>query len=183
MKIVAVVGSKRKGNSLKMIEAASTAFEKEDIAIINLAEIKLDFCTGCLRCDEEKQCYLDDDMRRYMDTISKADGYIFASPVRWSLISGELKTFFDRLNPFATTGDLEGKKAVLFVVGQSEENSDDSFSIEAGLKSMEFFCENAGIEVVDAVKAYGCYDYNDVDNSQSLKECINAANKLKHALS
>ena len=183
MKIVAISGSMRKGNTLKMIEAASSAFEKEDITVINLAEMNLCFCTGCLRCDEEKKCYIEDDMEKYMDIISAADGYILASPVRWSLISGELKTFFDRLNPFAMTGELGGKKAILFVVGQSEENSEDSFSIDAGLKSLEFFCENAGIDVIETVKAYGCYDYNDINESAFLAECINAANKLKEVLS
>lgn len=179
MKIVAVIGSIRRGNTMKMVEAACSIFETNDVQIIDLAKITLNFCTGCLYCDDTKKCCINDDMSNLMDDIANADGFIFASPVRWSLLSGEMKTFFDRLNPFATLGTLSDKKCILLTVGQSCEDSDDASSIDAGLKSMEFFCENAGIEVVDIVKAYGCLEENDFINSQYVELCYLAAKKLK----
>lgn len=179
MKVLAVVGSLRKGNTAKMISAACSCFAPDDIQIIDLSQITLNFCTGCLYCDSAKKCCIEDDMAFYMNEVANADAYIFASPVRWSLMSGEMKTFFDRLNPFATTGVLYGKKAVLFVVGQSEIDSDDAYSIDAGLKSMEFFCENAGIDVVDTVRAFGCLLENDIENTKYLEMCRRAANNLK----
>lgn len=182
MKIVAVIGSIRRGNTMKMVETACSIFKADDIKIIDLAHIKLNFCTGCLYCDETKKCCIDDDMSNLMDDIANADGFIFASPVRWSLLSGEMKTFFDRLNPFATLGTLSEKKCIILTAGQSCEGSDDATSIDAGLKSMEFFCENAGIEVVDSVKAYGCLEENDFINSQYVELCHLAAEKLKSTL-
>lgn len=182
MKVVAVIGSLRNGNTAKMVEVASEQFGVANVQIINLAKISMNFCTGCLYCDTEKKCCIRDDMSNLQNDIGDADAYIFASPVRWSLMSGEMKTFFDRLNPFATMGTLVGKKAILFVVGQSESESDDSFSIDAGMKSMEFFCENAGIEVVDEVKAFGCLEENDIIGSNYLADCRNAADKLKSCL-
>ncbi len=183
MKIVAVVGSLRRGNTLKMVQAASSRFSPKDIQIIDLAQIKMNFCNGCLDCDTTKKCCLDDDMTKMMDKIADADAYIFASPVRWSLLSGEMKTFFDRLNPFATLGTLSDKKCILLTVGQSEKGGDDAFSIDAGLKSMEFFCENAGIEVVGSVKAYGCLEAEDFMKSPYINECYAVAEKLKETLS
>lgn len=182
MKIVAVVGSLRRGNTLKMVQAACSRFSLDEVQIIDLAQIRMDFCTGCLYCDTAKKCCIDDDMSTLMERIADADAYIFASPVRWSLLSGEMKTFFDRLNPFATLGILSEKKCVLLTVGQSEEGSDDAFSIDAGLKSMEFFCENAGIEVVGSVKAYGCLEEEDIMKSSYIKECYAVADKLKEIL-
>lgn len=183
MKVVAVVGSIRRGNTLKMVETACSKFLPEEIDIIDLGKIKFDFCTGCLYCDEAKKCNIDDDLSKLMDKIEEADAYIFASPVRWSLLSGEMKTFFDRLNPFATVGTLNGKKCILLTVGQSETESDDALSIDMGLKSMEFFCENAGIEVIDEVKAYGCLAENDITGSFYLEKCNKAAENLKNSLS
>lgn len=182
MKIVAVVGSIRRGNTLKMVQAACSRFSSDEITVIDLAHIKMEYCTGCLYCDTEKKCCINDDMTNLMDKIADADAYIFASPVRWSLLSGEMKTFFDRLNPFATLGTLNEKKCILLTVGQSEEGSDDAFSIDAGLKSMEFFCENAGIEIVGSVKAYGCLEEDSIENSSYIKECHAVAEKLKEVL-
>lgn len=182
MKVVAVVGSLRKGNTAKMVSAACSRFDPTDVHVIDLSELSLNFCTGCLICDTENKCCIDDGMSTLMDRIAEADGFIFASPVRWSLMSGELKTFFDRLNPFAATETLCGKKAILFVVGQSEENGDGAFSIRAGMKSMEFFCENAGIDVIDTVEAFGCLSECDIDNTVYLERCRAAADKLKACL-
>ena len=79
-------------------------------------------------------------------------------------------------------GTLSEKKCILLTVGQSEEGSDDAFSIDAGLKSMEFFCENAGIEVIGSVKAYGCLEEDSIENSSYIKECYAVAEKLKEAI-
>lgn len=183
MKIVAVVGSIRRGNTLKMVEAACSPFSADEVKVIDLAHIQMEFCTGCLYCDDTQKCNIDDDMTNLIDEIAEADAFIFASPVRWSLLSGEMKTFFDRLNPFAAVGTLSGKKCILLTVGQSEEDSDDAFSIDAGLRSMEFFCENASIEVVDSVRAYGCLGEDSIENSPYIKACYAAAQKLKESLS
>jgi multimeric flavodoxin WrbA len=176
MKTVAVVGSIRRGNTLKMVQAACKSLEGKDVEIIDLSEISLKFCTGCLYCDKTKQCNINDKMSKLLPIIGDADAFIFASPVRWSLISGEIKTFFDRLNPFATTGQLNGKKSILFVVGQSD--VDEPESIDAGLQSMQFFCDNAGIEVVESVKAFGCLNENDIEETQYLEMCAEAGKKL-----
>jgi multimeric flavodoxin WrbA len=182
MKIVAVVGSIRRGNTLKMVQVACSALEQKDVDIIDLSKMTIKFCTGCLYCDETKKCNIDDDMSKVLDVISAADAYIFASPVRWSLLSGEMKTFFDRLNPFATTRTLNGRKCILLTVGQSEVNGDDASSIDAGLQSMQAFCENAGIEVIESVKAYGCLAEDDVSTTPYLDMCSIAAKKLVAAL-
>lgn len=182
MKVVAVVGSIRRGNTLKMVQASCSRFSSDEIDIIDLGSIKFSFCTGCLYCDETQHCCIDDDLSKLMDKVAEADAYIFASPVRWSLLSGEIKTFFDRLNPFASVGTLSGKKCILLTVGQSEKESEDAFSIDEGLKSMEFFCKNAGIEVVDKVKAYGCLSETDISDSVYLEMCYIAADRLRSSL-
>jgi len=182
MKVIAVVGSIRRGNTLKMVQEARSCFLPNEIQIIDLAHIKMEYCTGCLFCDTNKKCNINDDMTNLMESIEEADAYIFASPVRWSLLSGEMKTFFDRLNPFATSGILNGKKCIIFTVGQSEENSEDAFSIDEGLRSMEFFCANAGIDVIGSVKAYGCLEENSIEKTSYIKDCRYMAKKLRDAL-
>lgn len=164
MKIIAVIGSTRSGNTKYMVEKIIDGMMKGneacDIQKLHLRDIKMDFCDGCLACDETGECVINDDMSKIVDDVRKADGFIFASPARWSLLSGEMKTFFDRLNPLAVKEELAGKLCVNIVVGQSEE--DDKESIESAADSLKAFCDNAGIEVIDTVVACGCYGATDI---------------------
>ena len=78
MKTVAVIGSIRRGNTLKMVQAACKSLNAKDVEIIDLSEISLKFCTGCLCCDNTKQCNIDDRMSNLLPIIGEADAFIFA---------------------------------------------------------------------------------------------------------
>lgn len=180
MKIVSIVGSLRKGNTLSMVEVANKVIAPNaEIEIIALGNLSFSFCTGCLQCDETKVCCIDDDMNEVIEKIKIADALIIGTPTRWGLLSGELKCFLDRLNPLATTGELEDKKALIFAVGQSEKGTEDAESVKLACASIETFCDNAGIEVVDSVCAYNCLSENDVLGDKTvLSACENAARML-----
>lgn len=163
MKIIAVIGSARNGNTKYMVEKILDSMVEEkgfNIQKIHLNDVKMGFCNGCLECDKTGKCVIDDDMSEIVDDVRNADGFIFASPARWSLLSGEMKTFLDRLNPLAVREEMNGKVCVNLVVGQSEE--DDKESIILAANSLKAFCDNAGIEVVDTVMICGCYGATDI---------------------
>jgi multimeric flavodoxin WrbA len=73
-----------------MVQAACSVLDHQVMDIIDLADMTMKFCTGCLCCDEAKTCSIDDDMTKALNSIGTADAFIFASPVRWSLLSGEM---------------------------------------------------------------------------------------------
>lgn len=180
MKILAVVGSLRDGNTKYLVEETVKAIENiENIQIekIYLSNIKMNFCNGCLSCDETGKCIFEDDMSDIVVKAKNSDAFIFATPARWGLLSGEIKTFLDRLNPLAVNEELKGKKAILFSVGQSAE--EESESIHLAVKSLSIFCENAGIEVVDSVAICGCYNKKDaVNKTDYINKCKSAGYKL-----
>lgn len=177
MKIIAIIGSMRKGNSYQMVEGIVDAITEKgvELEVIHLKDISMSFCDGCLSCDETGKCHMEDDVSDIVTKIENADGLIFASPTRWSLLSGEMKTFMDRLNPLAVPEKLANKKAIIFVAGQTKKEDDDSIMIAAS--SIESFCINAGIDVVDKVLAYDCLMEKEV-NDQTLLMCKNAAINL-----
>lgn len=180
MKILSIVGSVRDGNTLIMVNNATQAIcNFADVEMIHLKNLKFSFCNGCLKCDETGMCYLKDDMNEVIDKMKEADGFIIGTPTRWGLLSGELKSFFDRLNPLAVSELLEGKKAVILAVGQSKENGEDAESIRTACTSVETFCNNAGIEVLATVCAYGCLEENDIlEYENMLQQCAKAAKQL-----
>lgn len=184
MKIFAVVGSMRNGNTEFLVDSMVDAIQDEqdvEIEKILLRNMSISFCDGCLICDETSRCVKNDDMTDIADEARSVDGFIFASPARWSLLSGEMKTFFDRLNPLAVNEELSGKFAVAVSVGQSEE--DDRSSIDNTIKSIEDFCINAGITVVNHVGVCGCYSSGDAkDKDSEVKKCRNVALELVNAI-
>jgi len=181
MKIIGIVGSIRRGNTYSMVEAACQYLQTKsdcDVELIHLKDISLYHCDGCLTCDETGVCHIRDNMTDLATTIKEADGFIFGSPARWSLLSGELKTFFDRLNPLAVPELLKDKKAIIFVVGQS--NDEEKESIELAAQSIKNFCDNAEIKVIDTVLSTNCLLEDDLikKHANILEECKQSAKKL-----
>lgn len=182
MRIIAIVGSNRRGNTYAMVEAGCHALTDSETELLHLKDLKIIECDGCLTCDETGKCHIEDDMQNIINRIAEADGFIIGTPSRWSLLSGELKIFLDRLNPLAMPERLSGKKAIIFAVGQTE--GEEAESIKLAAKSVKYFCENAGIEVLVTVLAEKCLNKDDLIKNfpNILKECKEAAVKLHKSL-
>lgn len=182
MKVIAIVGSTRRGNTYTMVEAGCHALHNCDVELLHLKELNVQFCDGCLVCDETGECRINDDMKDIIPRIKEADAFIFGTPSRWSLLSGELKVFFDRLNPLAMPELLKGKKAIIFAVGQSK--GEDKITIQQAAQSVQNFCENAQIDVVDIVIAEDCLEKDDLitKHPNTLEICRNSALKLYQEL-
>lgn len=66
---------------------------------ISLAGKKIGFCTGCLSCQKTQKCVINDDARVIAQKVKDADVLVFATPVYYYGMSGQMKTLLDRLNP------------------------------------------------------------------------------------
>jgi multimeric flavodoxin WrbA len=183
MRIIAIVGSVRRGNTYAMVEAACHALKDSEVEFVHLKDTEINLCDGCLTCDKTGTCHIKDAMTALLPRIKAADGFIFGTPARWSLLSGELKVFFDRLNPLAMPQALKGKKAVIFAVGQTE--GEEAVSIKLAARSVKYFCDNAGIEVVGTVLAEGCLEADKLitRHKDVLEKCKKTGLRLAHAIS
>ena len=105
MKILALVGSYRKGGSTdsavdEILAAARGA--GAETAKIYLIDKKLEYCTNCRACAQKEggdpgRCVLDDDLEGIMDGIAGADALVLASPVNVGTVTAVMKTFLERL--------------------------------------------------------------------------------------
>ena len=66
---------------------------------ICLREIELKFCTGCMYCHTRGTCVIKDGVETLLPRIADSDVLVFATPVYYYEMSGQLKTFLDRMNP------------------------------------------------------------------------------------
>lgn len=151
-KIIMVSGSQRKGNTLGITGIYSEAFTKSgcDVKVIDLSKEVISFCDGCLSCDDTQVCKNNDAMNDYITEILNSDLLVLGTPSRWALLSGELKCFIDRLNPYASCEGYAEKKVFVFALGQSEE--ENSESIDNAIKSILAFTNDAGMTLVGTRK-------------------------------
>lgn len=75
--------------------AASADNEVEKISLINK---EINFCRGCLSCQNNQSCIIDDDAIEITQKMLTADVIAFATPVYYYAMAGQLKTLLDRAN-------------------------------------------------------------------------------------
>ncbi len=99
MKILAICGSPRKGNTYRALQNIQDRFIDIDIEILMLKDLDLKLCRGCYSCVTrgEENCPLKDDRTWLIEKIHNADGLIAASPVYSHMITALMKNLFDRL--------------------------------------------------------------------------------------
>ena len=99
--VVVISSSLRNGSNSEMLakEFIRGASIKHNVEYISLKDINFKFCLGCLMCQKTGKCVINDDVRQYLEKISNADVLVFATPIYYYSMSGQLKTFLDRLNP------------------------------------------------------------------------------------
>lgn len=160
-KIVIVSGSKRNGNTLGIAKIYAEEFQKKGHAtnLIDLSSMDIAYCDGCLMCDETQQCIQKDDFGKVIEDIRSADLVVMGTPARWSLLSGELKSFIDRLNPYAAVEGYADINVFIYGLGQSSE--EEGASIISAINSVSIFANDAGMNVLGTQAFYNLYTAKD----------------------
>lgn len=127
MKVLLINGStKKEGNTNYVIEKMEKEFEKNDIETENfwIGVNPILGCLGCNKCKENKRCFIDDNVNKFLNKLEEVEGIIFASPVHFSGIAGMLSSFMDRA--FYIKKDLYKNKVVSGVAVQRRAGGTDA---------------------------------------------------------
>jgi len=129
MKILGLVGSQRKdGNSYVILKEALKRCD-EEIEIVQLAEMRIDWCNACGLCKDTMRCVIDDDVSFIFDKIINANSVVFSVP-RYLPIPSKFMALIERIGALyhyklETDPDfnlpLEGKPFGLVVVSAGVE--------------------------------------------------------------
>ena len=63
---------------------------------ISLRDKTIHFCKGCLTCQESQRCVIHDDADMIVQKMRTADVIVFATPIYYYEMSGQMKTLLDR---------------------------------------------------------------------------------------
>ena len=78
---------------MKGAESAGHQVEK-----VELLGKQIAFCLGCFACAKLGRCVIDDDVNGIMEKVMKADVIVWATPIYYNEMSGQMKTLIDRMN-------------------------------------------------------------------------------------
>lgn len=75
--------------------AKSAGHEVEKIELLGK---KIAFCRGCFGCAKLGHCVIEDDANSIMEKVVQADVIVWATPIYYYEMSGQMKTLIDRMN-------------------------------------------------------------------------------------
>lgn len=178
MKNVVIINStyRKGGNS----EALAAQFAKgaaeagNKVNTISLREINLKFCIGCLSCAKSGRCVLGDDVNGLLPAVQNADVLVFATPVYYYSMCGQLKTFLDRLNPLY---GKDNKFKEVYLLGTAADG--DRSAMDGTVKGVQGWIDCFdGVKFSGVVYGVGVEGVGEVQKTAAYSEAYEMGKKL-----
>ena len=101
-KVFVISTSPRKGGNSDTMADAFVRGAREagnDVEKVALYDKTIGFCRGCLACQSTQRCVIHDDADIIARKMLTADVLVFATPIYYYGMCGQMKTMLDRANP------------------------------------------------------------------------------------
>ena len=127
-KVLIISTSPRKGGNSDTLaeEFASGAREAgHEVEKIGLWDKTIGFCRGCLACQKTGRCVIHDDADIVAQKMLTADVIVFATPIYYYEMSGQMKTMLDRGNPLYSSDYAFREIYLLAAAADTDESAMD----------------------------------------------------------
>ncbi len=172
-KVVVISTSLRKNsnsNALAESFAEGAKAAGNDVEVISLIGKQISFCKGCFACQKIGRCVIKDDAAEIEQKVLNADVVVWATPIYYYEMSGQMKTLIDRLNPLYPK-DYKFRDVYLLAVAEDDGEYVPQRTVE-GLKGWIDCFEKA--EFKGFVFCGGVVDEGDIEGNEKLKEAYDA---------
>ncbi len=95
-----------------------------DVELLSLKGKDIKYCIGCLSCQRNGMCVLKDDVADIMAKVKDAEVIVYATPIYYYEMCGQMKTLLDRLNPLYST-DYSFRD--IYMIATAAENDESAF--------------------------------------------------------
>lgn len=105
-KVLVISTSPRKGGNSETLADEFVRGAREagnDVEKVTLYDKDIRFCKGCLVCQNTQRCVIHDDADTIVQNMLTADVIVFATPIYYYGMCGQMKTLLDRANPLFPT--------------------------------------------------------------------------------
>ncbi len=176
--VLIISSSPRKDGNSEILcsEFARGASEKgHKVETVFLNEHDINYCSGCGNCAINKgQCLQEDDMVEIKEKMIQADIIVFATPIYFYTMTGQLKTFIDRNCAFYSK--LKNKKFYIILTSADEVKS----QLDRVLNELDGYIkclENPTVKGV--VYGVGTYSVGDVLNTSAMEEAYSMGAEIE----
>lgn len=176
-KVLIISSSPRKGGNSEMLaEAFANGCKSSgnDVETVFLREKNFTFCKGCLACLNLGHCVINDDAVEIAAKMHDADVIVFATPIYYYCVSGQLKTMLDRANPLYNT-DYKFSKVYLLATAAEEEKETVDGTEKAVQGWVDCF-ERA--ELSEVIFAGGVTNVGDIKNHPALTKAFEVGKNI-----
>ena len=95
-----------------------------DVEYVSLKGKEIKYCIGCLSCQKTNRCVLKDDVVDIMAKVKEAEVIVYATPIYYYEMCGQMKTLLDRLNPLYSS---DYKFRDIYMIATAADDSDTTF--------------------------------------------------------
>ncbi len=168
-KVLIISTSLRKnGNSDMLARSFANGAEAagNDVEIVSLADKQIAFCRGCFACQKTGKCIINDDAVQITEKIAEAEVVVWATPIYYYEMTGQMKTMIDRANALFVK-DYKFRDIYMLSAAAEEDSSACERAI-TGLKGwIACFPES---RFAGSVFAGGVTDKGDISGHKALDE-------------
>ena len=176
-KVLIISSSPRKGGNSETLAAAFAKGAQEaghQVETVFLREKQVGFCKGCLACLNLGHCVIKDSAVEIAAKMHNADVLVFATPVYYYCVSGQLKTMLDRANPLFGT-DYAFTKA--YLLATAAEDAPETF--EGAEKAVQGWVDCfPRCQLVETIFAGGVNDIGEIAGHPALERAYQAGKEI-----
>mgnify|MGYP002626505234 CR=1 FL=1 len=162
MKNVLIISTSIRNNSNSEILAHETERGAKDaghnVEFVTLKDKDIKFCKGCLACQKLGKCVINDDANEITSKMKDADVIVWATPIYYYEMSGQMKTLIDRANSLYATGH---KFSQVYLITTSADSS-------KGVAQCVINGLNGWLACFDGVKLCGWLEAGGIDNPNDI---------------
>lgn len=174
--LIIATSPRRNGNSNRLAQEfkKGAEFSGNEVEIIYLDDKKINFCKGCMACTKLKKCIIDDDANLIVDKMKNSDVIVWATPVYYYNMSGQMKTMIDRSNPLYGT---ENKFKEVYLLACAAENH--SSAVDGTIVGIQgWIACHSGVKLKGIVKGLGVYEIGAIENTPHLSRAYEMGKNL-----
>ncbi|MCR4773772.1 MAG: flavodoxin family protein [Prevotella sp.] len=176
-KVLIISTSPRKDGNSDMLAQEFMRGAKEagnEVEYVSLIGKNISFCKGCFACQVTKQCVIKDDANAICEQILHADVVVWATPVYYYSVSGQMKTMIDRANSLYTT---DYKFRDIYLLASAAE--DEAHTVEGAVKVAQGWADCfEKAQFKGYVFAGGVTMKGDIKNHKALAEAYEMGKKV-----
>ena len=137
-----------------------------NVEFVSLKDKEINFCKGCMACQKIGKCVINDDANEITLKMKNADVIVWATPIYYYEMSGQMKTLIDRANSLFATG--KNFSEVYVITTSADTTKGVVQTVLNGVKG--WIACFSGVKLCGYLEAGGLEDANEASERKELLE-------------